>query len=150
MGTVLCTHKRDFATVTLIPGRCFDRGGGGIGFYNNRGEESNFSIFPESLGPKESDWRSFQVDAPPQAILEPRRVRVTLIPGSTLVTCKLTPTKASLEPGPSRARYFPCDMLLLTTTAQERAWRLLKIHGQFFDYVFLELSRAFAFVWRLE
>ena len=27
--TVLCTHKRDFATVTLIPGRCFDRGGGG-------------------------------------------------------------------------------------------------------------------------
>ena len=22
--TVLCTHKRDFATMTLIPGRCFD------------------------------------------------------------------------------------------------------------------------------
>ena len=56
----------------------------------------------------------------------------------------------SLEPGPSRARYFPRDMLLLTTTARERAWRLLKIHSQFFDYVFLELSRAFAFVWRLE
>ena len=85
MGTVLCTHKRDFATVTLIPGQCFDRGGGGgIGFYNNRGEEPNFSIFPESLGPKGSDWCSFQVDGPPQAILEPRRVRVTLIPGSTL------------------------------------------------------------------
>ena len=86
MGTVSCTHKRDFATVTLIPGRCFDRGGGGggIGFYNNRGEEPNFSIFPESLGPKGSDWCSFQVDGPPQAILEPRRVRVTLIPGSTL------------------------------------------------------------------
>ena len=85
VGTVLCTHKRDFATVTLIPGRCFDRGGGGgIGFYNNRGEEPNFSIFPESLGPKGSDWCSFQVDGPPQAILEPRRVRVTLIPGSTL------------------------------------------------------------------
>ena len=33
----------------------------------------------------------------------------------------------SLEPGPSRARYFPRDMLLLTTTARERAWRLLKI-----------------------
>ena len=32
-----------------------------------------------------------------------------------------------LEPGPSRARYFPRDMLLLTTTARERAWRLLKI-----------------------
>ena len=60
------------------------RGGGGIGFYNNRGEEPNFSIFPESLGPKGSDWCSFQVDGPPQAILEPRRVRVTLIPGSTL------------------------------------------------------------------
>ena len=49
----------------------------------------------------------------------------------------------SLEPGPSRARYFPRDMLLLTTTARERAWRLLKIHSQFFDYVFLELSRRF-------
>ena len=58
--------------------------GGGIGFYNNRGEEPNFSIFPESLGPKGSDWCSFQIDGPPQAILEPRRVRVTLIPGSTL------------------------------------------------------------------
>ena len=57
---------------------------------------------------------------------------------------------SSLEPGPSRARYFPRDMLLLTTTARERAWRLLKIHSQFFDYVFLELSHAFAFVWRLE
>ena len=33
----------------------------------------------------------------------------------------------SLEPGPSRARYFPRDMLLLTTTARERAWYLLKI-----------------------
>ena len=62
-------------------------GGGGIGFYNNRGEEPNFSIFPESRGPKGSDWCSFQVDAPPQAILEPRRVRVTLIPGSTLQLC---------------------------------------------------------------
>ena len=85
VGTVLCTQKRDFATVTLIPGRCFDRGGGGgIGFYNNRGEEPNFNIFPESLGPKRSDWCSFQVEGPPQAILEPRRVRVTLIPGSAL------------------------------------------------------------------
>ena len=28
-------------------------------------------------------------------------------------------TYASLEPGPSRARYFPRDMLLLTTTARE-------------------------------
>ena len=64
----------------------------------------------------------------------------------SLVVC----STSSLEPGPSRARYFPRDMLLLTTTARERAWRLLKIHSQFFDYVFLELSRAFAFVWRLE
>ena len=53
-------------------------------------------------------------------------------------------------PGPSRPRYFPRDMLLMTTTARERAWRLLKILSQFFDYVFLELSRAFAFVWKLE
>ena len=37
------------------------------------------------------------------------------------------PAANSLEPGPSRARYFPRDMLLLTTTARERAWRLLKI-----------------------
>ena len=61
-------------------------GGGGIGFYNNWGEEPNFSIFPESLGPKGSDLCSFQADGPPlTATLEPRRVRVTLIPGSTLV-----------------------------------------------------------------
>ena len=66
VSTVLSTHKRDFATVTLIPGGMFpSRGGGGIGFYNNRGEEPNFSIFPESLGPKGSDWCSFQVDGPP-------------------------------------------------------------------------------------
>ena len=42
-------------------------------------------------------------------------------------------TQVSLEPGPSRARYFPRNMLLLTTTARERAWRLLKITSQFFD-----------------
>ena len=41
----------------------------------------------------------------------------------------------SLEPGPSRAWYFPRDMLLLTTTAQERAWRLLKITSQLLDYM---------------
>ena len=85
MGTVLCTHKRDFATVTLIPGRCFDRGGGGgIGFYNNREEEPNFCIFPESLDQKEAIGVVFRSMDHPQAILEPRRVRVTLIPGSTL------------------------------------------------------------------
>ena len=59
-------------------------GGGGIGIYNNREEEPNFSIFPESLGPKGSDWCGFQVNAPPQAILRPRRVRWTFISGSTL------------------------------------------------------------------
>ena len=41
----------------------------------------------------------------------------------------LTIGRFSLEPGPFRARYFPRDMLLLTTTARERAWRLLKITG---------------------
>ena len=35
--------------------------------------------------------------------------------------------RSSLEPGHSRARYFPRDMLLLMTTARETAWRLLKI-----------------------
>ena len=44
--------------------------------------------------------------------------------GIELQFCRFFP---SLEPGPSRARYFPRDMLLLTTTARERAWRLLKI-----------------------
>ena len=44
----------------------------------------------------------------------------------TLISCTSSTTN-SLEPGPSRARYFPRDMLLLTTTARERAWRLLKI-----------------------
>ena len=43
------------------------------------------------------------------------------------VSC--APCVASLEPGPSLARYFARDMLLLTTTARERAWRLLKITG---------------------
>ena len=76
-----------FATVTFIPGPCFNRvwGGGGIGFYNNRGEEPNYSIFRSPVDQKESDWCSFKVDGPPQTILEPRRVRVTLILGSTLV-----------------------------------------------------------------
>ena len=64
VGTVLCNDKRDFATVTLIPVDVSIEGGG-IGFYNNRGEEPNFSIFPESLGPKGSDWCRFQIDGPP-------------------------------------------------------------------------------------
>ena len=57
--------------------------------------------------------------------------------------------KASLEPGPFCARHFPGDVLLLATTARERAWRLPRIHSQFFDYVFLGLSRAFTIIWTL-
>ena len=60
-------------------------GGGGDRIYSNGEEEPNFSSFPESLGRKGSDRCGFQVDAPSQGILEPRRVRWTLIPGSTLV-----------------------------------------------------------------
>ena len=48
----------------------------------------------------------------------------TLKKNCRFVGCKF---RLSLDPGPSRARYFPRDMLLLTTTARERAWRLLKI-----------------------
>ena len=83
VGTVLCTHKRDFATVTLIQGRSFDRGGGYRILQQSRGG-AKLQYFSGVPWTKESDWCSFQVDAPPQAILEPRRVRVTLIPGSTL------------------------------------------------------------------
>ena len=36
--------------------------------------------------------------------------------------CISSRSALSLEPGPSRARHFPRDMLLLTTTARERAW----------------------------
>ena len=53
--TVLCTHKRDIATVTLIPGRCFDRrGGGGIGFYNNRGRSQTSLFFRSPVDQKEA------------------------------------------------------------------------------------------------
>ena len=45
-------------------------------------------------------------------------------------------TSTSLEPGPCRASYFPRYMLLLTTTARERAWRLLKIIRQILAFYF--------------
>ena len=45
----------------------------------------------------------------------------------SIVTTVASNRETSLEPGPSRARCFPREMLLLTTTARERAWRLLKI-----------------------
>ena len=51
----------------------------------------------------------------------------TLETGRYATVCFAAPRSSSLEPGPSRARYFLRDMLLLTTTARERAWRLLKI-----------------------
>ena len=37
--------------------------------------------------------------------------------------------KSSLEPGPSRARYFPRDMLLLTTTARESLSRAVVVNS---------------------
>ena len=45
VGTVTCTHKRDFATVTLIPGRCLDRGGGGVSDFTTIEERSKTSVF---------------------------------------------------------------------------------------------------------
>ena len=85
MGTVLCTHKRYFATVTLIPGRCFDRGGGVSDFTTNEGRSQTSVFFRSPLDQKEAIGVVFRSMHPLQAILEPRRVRVTLIPGSTLL-----------------------------------------------------------------
>ena len=85
MGTVLCTHKRDFAAVTLIPGRCFDRGGGVSDFTTIEGRSQTSVFFRSPLDQKEAIGVVFRSMDPPQAILEPRRVRVTLIPGSTLL-----------------------------------------------------------------
>ena len=74
-----------------------------------------------------------------QKVLEYRRRRQSIQSGSAAFASKHDELSAdknsrairaglpSLEPGPSRARSFPRDMLLLTTTARERAWRLLKI-----------------------
>ena len=45
VGTVLCTHKRDIATVTLILGRCFDRGGGGVSDFTTIEGRSQISVF---------------------------------------------------------------------------------------------------------
>ena len=85
MGTVLCTHKRDFSTVTLIPGRRIDRGGGGGSDFTTIEGRSQTSVFFRSpLDQQEAIGVVFRSMHPPQAILEPRRVRVTLIPGSTL------------------------------------------------------------------
>ena len=85
MGTVLCTHKRDFATVTLIPGRCFDQGGGGYRILQqSRGGAKLQHFFRSPLDQKEAIGVVFRSMDPHQAILEPRRVRVTLILGSTL------------------------------------------------------------------
>ena len=85
VGTVLCTHKRDFATVTLIQGGCFDRGGGGVSDFTTIEGRSQTSVFFRSpLDQKEVIGVVFRSMDPPQAISEPRRVRVTLIPGSTL------------------------------------------------------------------
>ena len=56
VGTVLCTHKRDIATVTLIQGRCFDRGGGGgvSDFTTIEGRSQTSVFFRSSLDQKEA------------------------------------------------------------------------------------------------
>ena len=71
--------------MTLIPGRCFDRGGGGVSDFATIEGRSQTSVFFRSpLDQKEAIGVVFRSMDPPQSILEPRRVRVTLIPGSTL------------------------------------------------------------------
>ena len=49
---------------------------------------------------------------------------------SMSATLALVSSTSSLEPGPSRARYFPRDMLLLTTTARERFSNPGKCHNR--------------------
>ena len=106
VGTVLCTHKRDFATVTLIPGRCFDRGGGGVSDFTATEGRSHTSLFFRSpLDQKEAIGVVFRSMDPPQAILEPRRVRVTLNPGSTLPYRYLKLKKNALLLSYSRRRF---------------------------------------------
>ena len=67
-----------------------------------------------------------------------RTAMATTTPDKTLEKAHFLsrPNRVCLEPGPSRARYFPRDMLLLTTTARERAWYLLKIISQILAYYF--------------
>ena len=60
------------------------RGGGVSDFTTIEGRSQNFSIFRSSLDQKEAIGAVFRSMHPPRAILEPRRVRWTLIPGSTL------------------------------------------------------------------
>ena len=73
--------------MTLIPGRFFDRGGGGVSDFTTIERRSQTSVFFRSpLDQKEAIGVVFRWMHHPQAILEPRRVRVTLIPGSTLHT----------------------------------------------------------------
>ena len=60
----------------------------------------------------------------PAGLTSRRKIVQILLQNSAHCTCGCM---SSLEPGPSRARYFSREMLLLTTTARERAWRLLKI-----------------------
>ena len=61
------------------------RGGGGVSDFTTIEGRSQTSVFFRSpLDQKEAIGVVFRSMDPPQAILEPRRVRVTLIPGSTL------------------------------------------------------------------
>ena len=75
-------------TVTLIPGRrrlhAF-RSRGVSDFTTIEGRNQTSVFFRSPLDQKEAIGVVFRSMDPPQAILEPRRVRVTLIPGSTLL-----------------------------------------------------------------
>ena len=60
------------------------RGGGVSDFTPIEGRSQTSVFFRSPLDQKEAIGVVFRSMHPPQAILEPRRVRVTLIPGSTL------------------------------------------------------------------
>ena len=69
MGTVLCTHKRDFATVTLIPVDVSIEGGGGVSDFTTIEGRSQTSVFFRSpLDQKEAIGVVFRWMDPPQAI----------------------------------------------------------------------------------
>ena len=80
-------------------------GGGGVSDFTTIEGRSQTSVFFRSpLDQKEAIGVVFRSMDPPQAILEPRRVRVTLIPGSTLPLDKFAWTSTVLNSRRERDR----------------------------------------------
>ena len=87
-------------------------GGGGVSDFTTIEGRSQTSVFFRSpLDQKEAIGVVFRSMDPPQAILAPRRVRVTLIPGSTLMFDRVFALGRVRIPAPSSdmplARHVP-------------------------------------------